>query len=258
LKYILLLDDFLNADRENTKVRARKIIFQKLRKEVMGQNWDKRGWEDMALAHSNLVKSFAQKTVLYTGSPAVEDVKVVDTRTEFCDPKALSEYRSRAMTALGIGYLQNDSSMTVSAANLSVSQLMLVINSISEQLEVVFEDWYRLVLDEQGFGAEYCPSLEIIDSELLSPEVRHELAKSLYNTFSASRETAFTLMGLKLDDETARRKKENKEGLDEVYLPYATSYTRSGGEAGPGRPANTDSPGDKQLYDKDYNDNVRV
>ena len=78
----------------------------------------------------------------------------------------------------------------------------------------------------------------------------------LYGTFNASRETVFEMVGLNLADETTRRKKENEENLSEIYVPYPTSYNSSGDDAVNGRPP-AKNPDAKNLYDKDYNDNVR-
>lgn len=252
LKYVLLLNDFADADKANSKAQAKKIIFQKLRKEVMGTNYDKRGWEDMSYAHEQFCKAFKQDTVLYTGTPAVEEISVIDTRASMTDIDTINEYRKRVMVTLGVNFLNTDSGQTVSTANLSITQLMLCINKIAEQLEVIFEDWYKLVLEEQSIGADYAPSIRIIDSELMETQLRIELAKMLYSTFNCSRETTFNMVGLDLADETAKRTRENEDKLSEVFTPYPTSYNSSGDDVG-GRPSGENT--NKQDYDTEYNKN---
>ena len=45
-----MLDTFDKADAVNTKAKAKKIIAQTMRKEVLGQTYEKKGLEDMAYA----------------------------------------------------------------------------------------------------------------------------------------------------------------------------------------------------------------
>ena len=52
LKPTTMLETFEQSDRINSKAKAKKIIFQKMRKEVMGQDGTRKGFEEMAYAHS--------------------------------------------------------------------------------------------------------------------------------------------------------------------------------------------------------------
>ena len=131
---------------------------------------------------------------------------------------------------------------------------MKCINSISEQVEGAIEHFYRMVLDANGIGPEYCPTVKIIDSEMLDMGMRMDLAKMLYTTFATSRETAFGLVGIDVEDERVKREREDSAGLSDVFTPYPTSYNTDGNEdASPGRPADSEDT-DKQQYDKTYNE----
>lgn len=99
------------------------------------------------------------------------------------------------------------------------------------------------MLEVNGIGAEYCPTVRVIDSEMLEMDMRMELAKMLYTTFGASRETSFGLVGIDIEDERVKREKEESNGLSDIFRPYATSYNSDGtgndSEAAPGRPADS-------------------
>lgn len=68
----------------------------------------------------------------------------------------------------------------------------------------------------------------------------------LYTTFGVSRETAFGLVGIDVEDERVKREKEDANGLSDVFRPYATSYNSDGTdttEENPaGRPADSEDP----------------
>lgn len=71
------------------------------------------------------------------------------------------------------------------------------------------------------------------------------------------------MIGIDIDDETAKRIAENENGLHEIFFPRATAYTSSGkGEILPddvngGKPRNdpndTNTDVDKQIYDDERN-----
>ena len=113
------------------------------------------------------------------------------------------------------------------------------------------------MLDANGIGAEYCPTVHIIDSEMLDMDMRMDLAKMLYATFSVSRETAFGMVGIDVEDERVKREKEDADGLNDIFIPYATSFNSDGSssnddESEPGRPRDSEDP-EKQGYDEEYN-----
>ena len=253
----LMLKTFEDADRITAKANAKKIIFQKLRKEVMGTDYNKDGFEIMAYSHENLMRAFKQQTVLVTCPPAVENINYVESKTELTDTNVINSYRTRTLSTLGISFLMDTSSQSVSTATISVSQLMKTINKIGEQLETILEDWYKQVLSDNGIDAEYAPNITIIDSEQLEMDVRKDLASVLYTTFNASLGTTLGLLGINVEDEAAKRIDEKAKGYDEVFSPRLTAYTNSGSNTTDdigGRPEdNKTETVDKKTYDKEYN-----
>ena len=254
-KDILMLDTFDNSDRVNSKAKAKKIIHQKLRKEVMGTELNKKGFEDMAYAHDNFMAAFKQSTVVVTTPPTVESITYVEPKIELTDINTVNNYRSRVLAALGIGFLMDSGSQSVSTADISVTQLLRTINMISEQLEDILQKWYRQILLDNGLSVEYCPTIQVIDSEALDFDMRKDLASTLYTIFNGSMSTSLELLGIDVNDEKEKRIKENNEGFDsEIFYPRASTYTTSVKDAKTvedkgGRPADSKNQA-KQGYDK--------
>lgn len=265
LEAILLLDSYDSADDTTAKVRAKKILFQKMRKELLGDNAGRTGYKETVYAHGELLKAASQSTVVYTSPPSVEELKFVESTGSLTDPDTNMYQRNRALTTLGIGFLATgDGAQTLTTANLSLDQLMRTINCISEGLEDILLKWYKVVLAENGIPVEFAPKkINIIDSEQLSAELKNTIATTLFGTFNSSMETAFDILGIDIEDETMRRQAENEKNLEEVFKPRLTAYTNSGAnntnQEG-GRPSNeggdvTDP--NKQEYDKLYNKDGR-
>nr|DAL67422.1 MAG TPA: hypothetical protein [Caudoviricetes sp.] len=254
-KDILMLDTFDNSDRVNSKAKAKKIIHQKLRKEVMGSEFNKKGFEDMSYAHENFMAAFKQSTVVVTTPPTVESISYVEPKIELTDINTVNNYRSRVLAALGIGFLMDSGSQSVSTADISVTQLLRTINMISEQLEDILQKWYKQILIDNHLPVEYCPTIKVIDSEALDFEMRKDLASTLYTIFNGSMATSLELLGIDVNDEKEKRIKENDEGYEEIFKCRQTAYTSSGrGEIVDtnnkgGRPADSKNKA-KQSYDK--------
>ena len=254
-KDMLMLDTFDNADRVNSKAKAKKIIHQKLRKEVMGAELNKKGFEDMAYAHDNFMAAFKQSTVVVTTPPTVESITYVEPKIELTAIDTVNNYRSRVLAALGIGFLMDSGSQSVSTADISVTQLLRTINMISEQLEDILQKWYKQILIDNHLPVEYCPTIKVIDSEALDFEMRKDLASTLYTIFNGSMSTSLELLGIDVNDEKEKRIKENNENYEEIFKCRQTAYTSSGrGEVvdtnnNGGRPADSKNKA-KQSYDK--------
>lgn len=255
-KDMLMLDTFDNSDRVNSKAKAKKIIHQKLRKEVMGTELNKKGFEDMSYAHDNLMQAWRQPTVVVTTPPTVEAIEYVEPTIELTDINTVNNYRSRVLAALGIGFLMDSGSQSVSTADISVTQLLRTINMISEQLEDILQKWYKQILIDNHLPVEYCPTIKVIDSEALDFEMRKDLASTLYTIFNGSMATSLELLGIDVNDEKEKRIKENDEGYEEIFKCRQTAYTSSGrGEVVDtnnnkgGRPADSKNKA-KQSYDK--------
>jgi len=260
LKPGLMLDTFDNADTINAKAKAKKIIHQVLRKEVMGQTYEKKGLEEMAYAHENLAAAWKNPTVLYTSPPCVEKIEYVEPKVETTNKDTINQYRSRVTSALGISFLNTDGNQTVSTANISIKQLMRTINKIAEQEEIILSRWYSIILEDNGIPQEYCPTPHILDAELLEFEMRKDLSELLYSKFNCSYETAFGLVGINVVDEIEKRKKEKDLGYEDILTVHPTSYNSSGDEVDNkgGRPSGITNDGNevddqKKDYDSDYN-----
>ena len=253
---VLMLETYRNADETTAKSKAKKIIHQVMNEKCLGPSADRRCFEEQAYNHDNLMQAWKASTVVVTTGPSVKEIKYVEPEVNETSAETVNLYRNKVLSSLGVAFLAADKSQTASTANINLSQLLKCINSISEQVERMLEHFYRQVLSLNGIGAEYIPSVKIIDSELLDMDMRMELSKLLYSTFAVSRETALGMVGIDLEDERVKREKEEADGLSDVFLPYATSYNSDGnadGESEPGRPADSNDP-DKQGYDETYND----
>lgn len=253
LKPNLMLDTFDETDKINAKAKAKKIIHQILRKEVMGSEGNKKALEEMAYAHENLVKAFKNPTVLYTSPAFVEKIVYVEPKVEATNIESINQYRSRVTSALGISFLNTDGNQTVSTANISIKQLMKTINKIAEQEEKILEQWYCLILEENDIPLEYCPTPHILDAELLEFEMRKDLSELLYSKFNCSFTTAYELVGIDVRDEIEKRKMEKELGYEDILTVHPTSYNSSGDSDNiGGRPSGSDNDR-KQEYDSDYN-----
>lgn len=256
LKPNLMLDTFDEADKINAKAKAKKIIHQVLRSELLGTEGNRKGLEEMAYAHENLVKAFRNPTVLYTSPPFVEKIEYVEPKVEMSNVDSINQYRSRVTSALGISFLNTDGKQTVSTANISIKQLMKTINKIAEQEEKILEQWYCLILQENDIPLEYCPTPHILDAELLEFEMRKDLSELLFSKYNCSYSTAYELVGMDVRDEIEKRKQEKALGYEDILSVHPTSYNSSGDSTDSdnkgGRPSGSDDE-QKQEYDSDYN-----
>ena len=257
-----MLDTFADTDRINSKAKGKKIIHQKMRKEVMGQDYNKDFFPELSYAHQNFMQSWKQSTVVVTSPPTVESIAYVEPSVEMTSKDTYNIYRSKVLSTLGIQFLMDSGSQSVSTASISVTQLMRTINSITEQLQDILKKWYRQKIIDNGFPPEYTPDVEVIDSEQLEAALKKELSSFCYSTLNASLETCYDLVGLDVRDEAEKRKAEKNKGYDEIFTPRLTAYTNSGGTNQTntlgGRPSgNNQEVQGKQGYDQEYNKNAR-
>lgn len=254
IRDVIILDKFAAVDDAASNVKAKNILVQILRKDLLGPTGDKQTFKEAAFAHGELCRAVKNKICVYTGTAAVEDVKWIEPKSNLIDKDNVSLYENRVLTTLGIGFLASGGAGSMVSANISLKQLMRQINYISEQLEHILEKFACVALQEHGIEASYTPKINIIDSEQLEADMRIELAKFLYGTLGASRKTVFEAINIDLVDETERRTQENEKGLDEVFKPYMTAYTNNGEDEG-GRPADTNSNDEEhQQQDKERNE----
>lgn len=254
LSPMLTLEAFQNADTASAKSKAKKIIHQILRKEVMGSDGQRKGLDIMAYAHQEFMKAFSNSTVAYTSPAAVEKITYVEPGASDVSDDKIEVYRKRVLESLGVSFLTGDGVTSASIANISLKQLMKQVNAISRQVEHMLRGFYRTVLTVNGYDLMYLPDIKIIDSEMMEESMKMDLAGLLYNTFACSRETCLDVLGLDLEDEKAKREAENEDDLSSIFTPYPTSYNTSGdsdGEAG--RPEGTDL----ETEEKRLNDGAR-
>lgn len=269
LKSLIVLDNIEKADVADSKARSKKIIFQKLRKELLGNNGERKGFAETEYAHRAAVAALNTSFCLYTGAPFVEDLSyVVDKSTNDNTSDTIKQYTSKLLTALGISFADSELS-SYSTANISVEQLLRTINSISEQLEKILNKYYQIYLEAIGLPKELAPTITITDSEMMEFGLRKDFASFIYSTLNVSRDTAFKLVGLDVEDEKQKRMQENQEGLDDIFKPRETAFNRSkdgltkditvaptGEEKTNGRPATSDDEA-KQAFDQQYSKEVR-
>ena len=105
LRSALMLENIEDSDYINNKAKAKKIIHQVLRKETMGTNLEKQGLSQAAYAHSELMKAWKNKTVVYTSAPFVEKIQYVEPSVNDTSADKINLYRSKIMTTLGIGFI---------------------------------------------------------------------------------------------------------------------------------------------------------
>lgn len=264
LKPLVVLNNIETADVADSKTRSKKIIFQKLRKELLGNDGTRKGFAEMEYAHSAAAAALKTNFCLYTAPAFVEDLSyVVDDSNNDKTSDSINIYTSKLLTALGIGFV--DSSLSsYSIANISVTQLMRTINSISRQLEGILHKYYCVYLDAIGLPPEYAPKIHIVNSEMMEWNLKKEFAQFIYSTLNVSRDTAFKVVGLDLEDEKKKRLLENEENLETVFYPHPTSYNSNatigggGGEkVSAGRPPSSQNT-EKQEFDKNYSQEVRT
>lgn len=261
LKPVIRLENIELSDDKNTLVRGKKIIFQQLVKEFMTAskdmpniNWD----QAQAKAHMDLMLALKSKgTSVYTGIPGVTDVKYVEPKLEQTNVQTKNAYRSQIMTSVGVSFLSADKG-SYGAAEISIKELMKMINKISKQLESILKKWYRGLLIDNGIDAKYCPDISIIDSEQLEMEIKLQLIDLLYSKLNCSYETAYGVAGIDINDEYMRRKTENEDkNFNEVFTPHFTAYTntaKNNDDKGGCPESNNDKS--KQEYDKDRQDQL--
>ena len=250
-KPALMLEIFETTDKINAQSKGKKIIFQQMRKEILGKDFDKDGFEDMAYAHESFMEAWKNKVVVYTGSAAVESITYVEPKVESTSIELINYNRNKIMTDLGISFLNSDSKGAFASAQISIKELMKLINKITSQLEDIVKKWYKLILTENGFSVEFCPNIKIIDSEMLEMSIKLDMVEFLYMKLNCSIETAYNMLGVEFDNEKKLRREENESGLEEIFAPRVTSYTNSKEPPNSeGAPVKNNDP-NKQVQDQD-------
>ncbi|MEM5599169.1 hypothetical protein AAHB53_27865 [Niallia circulans] len=171
LKPVIRLENIELSDDKNTLVRGKKIIFQKLAKELFTDNARQNSnitWSQaQAKAHVDLMTALGQPGVtVFTGTPWTESVSYIESKLEPTNVQVKKSYRDQILSSVGISYLSADKG-SFGAAQISINELLKVINRISEQLETILEKWYKGLLIDLGIDTKYAPSIKVLDSENL-------------------------------------------------------------------------------------------
>ncbi len=257
LKPVIRLENIELSDDKNTLVRGKKIIFQKLAKELFIDNAKQNSnitWSQaQAKAHVDLMTALGQPGVtVFTGTPWTESVSYIESKLEPTNVQVKKSYRDQILSSVGISYLSADKG-SFGAAQISINELLKVINRISEQLETILEKWYKGLLIDEGIDVKYAPKIKVLDSEKLNVELSMQLARMLNTELNASLETTYAAIGLDVKTEARRRKEESELGYDQIFTPRQTAFTNSGkNDNRSGRPSNSKDL-DKQDTDRDYN-----
>lgn len=256
LKPALLLQSIENADETIVKVRSKKIVHQKLRKEIAGTDYGKQALNEMSYAHNNLINAWKNKTVLVTTPWWVESIDYVTCDDELTDTETLKTYRSRVFNALGINFMDTEASLNLS--NVSIKDLMKTIDKIAEQLCNIVNKYYKLLLEENHIDISLAPEIQITSSEMLSMEMKQKLAETLFTKFGSSYETAYKVLGISdANTESVKRQKEKQLGYDEIFMPHANYYTTTTNEQNNNNDNNGGRPKAKEETNKQKYDDVR-
>ena len=124
LKNYIMVNTFSNADKINTNAKAKKIIHQTLRKELIENGDGDEHYNQMAYAHNNLMESLRQTTSVVTTPAYVESIKYVEPSVNLTDTNIKNSYEKAFANDLGISFLTLDNGSTVATAGISVDQLM--------------------------------------------------------------------------------------------------------------------------------------
>ena len=234
LKAEVMLETIDAVDRKNLIDRAKKIYFQKMRKECLDKDNNKIGNlpNITGFLQQQLMFAMQQEDVIYTAPPYAESLEILEPKVELTPSEKIMEYRNRLLSALGISFISAEDGSSYTVTNLNYSELLKSINKISKQLEPIFNKYFKLLCFEKGYKLDKCPTMEIESTELISMESKVALINTYYTTLGLSRETTFKVLGIDIDIETQRRKQENDKGLNEIFEPYQTSYNTAGDKIG--------------------------
>lgn len=236
LNSVLMLRAFDRADKAASQAKSKKIIHQKLRPETGGPDHNKKGFDEMAYAHENLMKAWTLPTVVVTTPWFVESINYVEPKAELTGVDTINHYRLRILSTLGIGVRMDSGCQPAPPASISVEQLVRVISRIAEQLEKILLRFYKEYLTDLGLDPDFCPAVKVVEAEQLSYNLRRELSASLYTLFNGSLETSLGLLGIDVEEEASKRRSENDRKLSEIFFPRNPSVP----SAGPESPVNSE------------------
>lgn len=230
---MLMVETFDEVDRINALSRSKKIFHQVLRKELLGDGTKTKHPKEVGYVHSNFMQALNKSTVVVTTPPYVEEIKVLEPKSQETNPAVILSYRNRVLNALGISFMSNESKSSFNSVSVSVDEMLKTVNKISKQLEHTLNKYYKIVLDDNGLDTDYAPTISIEDTRMIDLESKMKLVDLLYSKLGMSYRTVLEILGLDLDTEIMNRLSENKyatndgvKDLDiDVFRPHSNSYT---------------------------------
>lgn len=259
---LLTLETIDNTDRKNISAKAKKIIFQKMRKECINED---RSIDINAVgyAQASLLQAMQDDVVIYTANPYVESLEILEPQTDPTSNDVVLSNRNRVFNALGISFMTNESKQSMNTVKIAYEDLLKTINKIVKSLEYVLNKFYRVVCQENNFPTEYAPTISIHDTKLLDIDSQLKLVDLYYSKIGVSYKTVFENLGINYEEEINRRKAENDEELDVVFTPHGSSYTSNSNDLMKDNTTDKNSNNskksenqDKSIKDKDRRDAI--
>lgn len=227
---LLTLETIDNVDRMNLQAKAKKVFYQKMRKECIDEN----GQIDInavGYAQASLLQAMASDVVIYTSTGLVEELQILEPKADPTDNEVVASNRNRVLGACGITFSSNESKNGANTVKINYEDLLKTINKINRGLERIINKLYKVVLIENGFPVEYAPTLKVQDTKLLDLDSLSKLTDLIYSKIGLSYKTTLETLGYDYDEEISRRKNENDNNFDEeIFVPHVTSYVMSGGK----------------------------
>lgn len=245
----LMLETVDKSDQKVLIQKTKKIYFQSTSSDIIE---NAQAINMIGHAHVSLLEAMSKDTIVYTGDPAVDDLKLIEPKTDLTDEKVKSGYKLRILEALGISFISSEGSKSITTTKINYNELLKVINRITKGLEPIINKYYQLICEENGFPVEYAPTITIESTELLDLETKLKVVDILYSKIGLSFDTVLNTLGLNYEVEKSKRQKENDEGASEIFTPYLTSYVASESTTKNDKgDSETNSNGSKKNQDSD-------
>jgi hypothetical protein len=245
----LMLETVDKSDQKVLIQKTKKIYFQSTSSDIIENS---QAINMIGHAHVSLLEAMSKDTIVYTGDPAVDDLKLIEPKTDLTDEKVKSGYKLRILEALGISFISSEGSKSITTTKINYNELLKVVNRITKGLEPIINKYYQFICDENGFPIEYAPTITIESTELLDLETKLKVVDILYSKIGLSFDTVLNTLGLNYEVEKSKRQKENDERASEIFTPYLTSYVASESTTKNNKgDSETNSNGSKKNQDSD-------
>lgn len=256
LSPLLTLETIDATDRKNISAKAKKIIFQKMRKECMDDNRNI-DLNAVGYAQASLLQAMQNDVVVYTGNPYIENLEILEPKTDPTSNDVVLSNRNRVFSALGISFITNESNQSMNTVKIAYDDLLKTINKITKSLEGVINKFYRQFCTENGFPVEYSPTIQIHDTKLLDIDSLLKLVDLYYSKIGISYKTVFENLGIDYDEEVNRRIQENELDIENIFLPHPSSYTSNSNDLIENTDKNSNNSKKSEDEDKSIKDKAR-